>query len=187
MRINRPKYLILHHSAISFGSHKYLRQFWMINKYHWDKWNFKSSLGLYGGYHCLIEADGKVEQYRAEIDVGIHTKGMNSKSLGIALAGNFSEKDSYPTSQQLNSLKQLLLRLVRQYNIPLAKIVPHRYFKATECYGKNLKDDWGQRLAYQEIQKYPKEDIKRELLRTQISIIEKVVKLYIRLYAKLFG
>lgn len=186
MRINKPKYLILHHEGAWNG-------FDRVNEWHRKKWNFKSSLGDYIAYQYYITHLGKVIQGRADTDEGIHCKGMNLKSIGICLEGNFSHKegepfpDSVPTSQQLNSLKQLLWRLMTKYNIPLAKIVPHRHFKATECYGLNLKDDFGQRLAYQEIQKYPKEDIRKELLRTQIKVVEKILKLCIRLYDKLFG
>lgn len=185
MRINKPKWAILHHEGAWNGVED-------VDSWHEFKWNFKSSLGFYLGYHYYIDQIGKITQCRADTDEGIHCKGMNLKSLGICMEGNFTAinpdgSDVFPTNEQKQALKWLLIRLVRQYNIPLAKIVPHRYFKATECYGLNLKDDWGQRLAYQEIQKYPENEIERKLLRTAISLTERILKLTIKLYAKLFG
>ena len=172
MRINRIKWIILHHEGGRAG-------FNAVNEYHRKKWNFKSSLNYFISYHWYIPKQGKAIQARADTDEGMHVRGMNLSSISICLEGNFSREGQYPTESQKVALKGLLLRYMKFYQIPLARIVPHRFFKATECYGNNLSDSFARDLASQETQKY--NDIKKSLLRKQISIIERLIKIYVQL------
>lgn len=101
----------------------------------------KSASGWYIGYHIVIYGNGEVRKYRADDEVGAHTKeqNMNFKSIGICLSGNFDLEQ--PNPQQVESLTKLL----RQYNFK--EIYPHRHFAPYKsCYGKLLSDDWAKNL-----------------------------------------
>lgn len=147
--MNRPKYLIVHHTGgtnadpLADTSH---HTFEMVNEYHRQLWNFRSSLGHYIGYHYFIEKNGKVTQGRADYDDGAHCIGKNTTSIGICMAGNFDRPGSLPTKEQTDSLKRILLTLKNTYSIRDADIVPHRKFANKTCYGNNLADDWARRL-----------------------------------------
>ena len=150
--INKPKWLIVHHSAVSYNKNP--DQLEAINNYHRKKWNFKSSLGYYVGYHYLISKAGRLTQTRADTDVGAHCKEkmMNWRSLGICIEGNFDEE--LPTKEQTDALADLLRKLKKEYNIPESRIVPHRHFAVNRwtgkpyktCYGSRLRDNWAREL-----------------------------------------
>ena len=138
----KPIKIIIHHSddTDSFSRN----QFDKINYYHKQKWNFKSSLGFYGGYQYLIEKSGEVRQYRQENEEGAHTKGQNIDSIGICLAGNFDIE--IPNEKQEESLISLIDKIINRWNIKDFEIYPHRYFGDTACYGKMLSDTWARDL-----------------------------------------
>ncbi len=130
----------MHHTATARDKTTFVA----VDRYHRDKWWFKSSLGFYIGYQYFIDAAGIVTQGRVDADVGAHTIGYNDKSLGICLAGNFDVE--YPSSVQVVALTRLLKNKSSQYGIPPEKIMPHRAFANKNCYGKNLADDWARHL-----------------------------------------
>ena len=131
----RWKYIIVHHTATGKGNAR------AINVAHGDRgfWN-----GL--GYHFLIDngtmgkGDGQIEMSPRWIrrQDGAHCKagGMNDKSIGIALVGNFNYE--MPTANQLQSLTFLLETLRKYYHIPPANTLGHREVEGarTECPGK---------------------------------------------------
>lgn len=141
--MNRPEYLIVHHfggtdnDPLANTSNHTAE---MVNEWHRQLWNFKSSLGWYAGYHYIIEKTGKVVQCRADLEEGAHCKGYNRRSIGIALSGNFDS--TVPTPEQEKSLKRLLETLTKKYNIPRWNVVPHRKFANKTCYGRRLSDSW---------------------------------------------
>lgn len=137
---NKPNRIIWHHSADTSSGH----QFEKINSYHQKKWNYKSILGFYGGYHVLIEKDGLIKRYRADNEIGAHDADENVNSLGVCLAGNFSLE--HPTELQAESLRDVLLEWTGKYNIPITRIDPHRMGDTTECPGKLLPDEWARDL-----------------------------------------
>src|SRR3990167_7232831 len=116
-----PNKIIWHHSADASAG----PQFFKINEDHKAKWNFASSLGYFGGYHYLIEKDGKVFQYRADDEVGAHDLGENIGSIGICLAGNFDAE--LPTKQQEQALAPLLKTILTKWKIRHNRIDPHRF------------------------------------------------------------
>lgn len=91
-------------------------------------------------YHYFIERDGRLRKGRNERTAGTHTRasGMNFKSLGVCVAGNFNEEE--PTEAQLKSLTQILKSLAAKYNLPKERILGHREVEGavTECPGDNL-------------------------------------------------
>ncbi|MCK5117869.1 MAG: N-acetylmuramoyl-L-alanine amidase [Candidatus Aegiribacteria sp.] len=136
------KYLILHHSAISYNKNP--DQLKAINAYHEKRWNSKGSLGYYIGYHYVINKVGKITRTRSRSDVGIHCRaqGMNYKSLGIMCEGNFDIE--LPTKKQEESLTKLLKELRIMYSN--VKIAYHRNFYNTHCPGLKISDDWAKNL-----------------------------------------
>ena len=153
MRPNNPSWAIIHCSGgvvndnLADTSH---HTFEDVNAWHKKTRPFKSSLGYDIGYHYYIQKYGKIKQGRNDLEEGGHCVGMNDKSVGICLAGNFDRpmdwENSYPTKEQSRSLKKLLRILVDRYKIPLSHIVPHRRFANKTCYGRNLTDTYAQDL-----------------------------------------
>ena len=140
--LNKPEYLIVHHTGgtkenpLADTSH---HTWEIVRDYH-------LSLGWETiGYHYFIEKDGALKAGRPENYHGAHTKGMNERSLGICLAGNFDA--TLPTQEQINALKKLLSDLRTKYKIPLENIVPHRKFANKTCYGTKLPDTWARSLV----------------------------------------
>lgn len=130
----------------------------MCNSDHKIRFNMKSSLGWYVGYHYFIDRAGKITQTRIDTEEGAHCKGYNNTSydkvnhpetlsVGICLAGNF---DGFlPTEAQISSLKGLLKQLVDKYRIDPKNIVPHRNHAYKTCYGNKLKESWARELLIQ--------------------------------------
>lgn len=140
--MNQPKYLIIHHTAVSYQTNH--QQVWAVNRYHKEKDFPVSSLGWFVGYHLFIEASGATIRCRQDSDIGAHTVGYNDKSVAICLAGDFNKE--LPTNEQVVSLKKLL----SQY--PKLIIGPHRQFqKERTCYGLLLADDWATKLISPQI------------------------------------
>ena len=69
------------------------------------------------GYHYYIEKDGVVKIGRKETDMGAHCKadGMNWKSLGVCLAGDFTQET--PTPEQISSCRSLVYSIKHRYDI----------------------------------------------------------------------
>jgi len=188
-------WVILHHSG-GMGNDYYAdtsgHTFKNVNDWHKTKWpGFPSEKGLFIGYNWLIEKDGQVFKGREEYEETAHTKGMNTSSVGICLTGNFSrlpgQANRLPTDEQIMALKPLLVRLVKDYSIPLSHIVGHHYFSQTDCPGKNIADDYWQKLIKPELNKEDPKEVKVELIKKQISIIEKIMVVLLKLQKILFG
>jgi hypothetical protein len=140
--MNIPKYIIIHHSGGTDSNPltDTSNQTFEIIK----QWHILLGWGDIG-YHWVIEKNGKIIQGRKESEEGAHCIGYNTKSIGICVVGNFDL--TFPTRQQEESLKRLLIEIRERYNIPVENIVPHREFSNKTCYGKNLSDDWSRNLV----------------------------------------
>lgn len=127
--VNKPEYIIIHHSATTQGDAETFR------KAHKAK-GWKDI-----GYHYVIgngtgSGDGEVETGRAETEEGAHAKGYNTKSIGVCLVGNFDV--TKPTAAQWVSLKSLCRAIMARYNIPPLGILGHGEVAATNCPGKYM-------------------------------------------------
>lgn len=120
--VNKPKYIILHHSATDGGT------FESIRKYHIEHNGWKDI-----GYHYLIETDGSVHKGRDETATGAHTVGLNNISIGICLVGNFDKYE--PNEAQLQALNDLISDIQYRYNIPNENIKMHRDYANKTCPG----------------------------------------------------
>jgi hypothetical protein len=135
--VNTPNKIIVHHTA----AEKPDPQFDAINEWHKDRGFPRSKAGYYVGYHAVIEKDGMVKIAREDGEEGAHTIGQNKTSLGIALAGNNSEKK--PTKEQMHALGMWISEKVALYKIPITSIQPHRTYSRTSCNGDKLTDNFG--------------------------------------------
>jgi len=117
---NKIRYLIIHHTATSR-----------------DRTMFKA---LKSSYNWVITADGVLNESRPQNIVGAHARadGMNYKSLGIGLTGNFMNE--LPTEAQIITLKGIIEAVRKIYNIPIENVLGHNEVKgaSTLCPGINL-------------------------------------------------
>lgn len=144
LRNYKKKFIVLHHSL----TRRDITTFTAVNNYHKQKWNFKSALGYYIGYHYFIDCQGKVYQGRKDEEVGAHCQEArkNFNSLGICLAGNFDIE--LPSQAQEKSLKTLITDLMAKHKIPGANLKFHRdYAPYKTCPGKNIKDDFYEKIV----------------------------------------
>lgn len=130
-QVNNPEYIIIHHSATAQG----------------DAETFRRAHKAKGwrdiGYHYVIgngtySRDGEVETGRSENESGAHCSadGMNFKSIGICLVGNFDIDK--PTVAQMEALERLCRDIMARYKIPVSKVLGHGDVAATNCPGKNF-------------------------------------------------
>lgn len=135
MKNNNPQFLIIHHSASLRDQTSYAD----VNGWHKSR-NFpKSEIGSYVGYHYLILGDGTLHRARNDHEMGAHAKddGMNYKSIGICLTGDFELE--LPSEAQLRTLKDMLLSLTLLYGIKSENVFAHSKVSETLCCGKNLR------------------------------------------------
>ncbi len=86
------------------------------------------------GYHKLVFGDGKIAEGRPENVVGAHALGVNQRSLGIVLVGDFSKER--PPEAQLQGAADLTRELMKKYHLPLESVKPHRAVtEGTDCPG----------------------------------------------------
>lgn len=196
MKLNIPRWIILHHTNGSKidreadTSHHTIKE---VDSWHRQRNFIRSATGHYCGYHYFITKSGELTQGRYDYEEGCHCIGMNTSSIGIGLAGNFSrgiwKENHQPTEAQEKTLQKLLVEKMKEHGIPVSHIVPHRFFSARECYGKNLDNEWGQRMAKTGLEKENEisEEVKIKFLKKQITILEQLIRLYIQLLNFLKG
>lgn len=157
------KYISDHHSGgikdDMFAKSQHLT--WQhINQAHKDRWNFVSSLGLYGGYNFYIQSDGTFKQFRAIGEETAAQIGYNFNCISFCLAGNFIEKNGIkveqPTKEQLATRKQLINEIISKdfkriavapnttIDVSLNSIHPHSFYQTTKC--NCYPDGWGREL-----------------------------------------
>ena len=161
---NFPEFIFIHHTGGEGGADTSKQTAKIVEDYH-------LSLGWEGiGYQFFIDINGEVWRGRPEHYHGAHVKekGMNNKSIGICLAGNFDI--TLPTEKQVASLKELLSYVMSKYNIPASKILPHRSYALNpdgkpykSCYGSKLGDTWAADLVKQ-VPVSNKESIKKQII-----------------------
>jgi N-acetyl-anhydromuramyl-L-alanine amidase AmpD len=134
---DRWKYIVIHHSATKQGNAT------IFDNYHRKEKGMKEGLT----YHFVIgngtnSKDGEIEvseRWKKQIQ-GQHcwNNQINGTAIGICLVGNF---DIFrPSSNQIESLVNLMNDLSKQYRIPKEKVLVHKEVdkKKTACPGKYL-------------------------------------------------
>ncbi len=148
---NFPTEIILHHSASLVDNFNSIQSYHITDSTHlWEN----------VGYHWIIERGGALKQGRPENYHGAHVKegGVNTRSIGICLCGDIDKK--LPDEGQIATLRNLLYRISKQYNISPDKVYPHRHYALNasgkpykSCFGNLLKDDFGSKLLKEELAK----------------------------------
>ena len=98
-----PQYIIIHHTGNPNTIQKIITN-------HVKKKHFTSI-----GYHIIIGKNGQIYYSRDINRTGAHTFKYNTKSIGIALFGNFNKTE--PTEKQLESLNKVVEILTKELNI----------------------------------------------------------------------
>jgi N-acetylmuramoyl-L-alanine amidase len=91
------------------------------------------------GYHYLIDRDGTVAPGRPLEQVGAHTKGKNTGTIGIALMGGHGSAKNDPfeknfTPEQAASLRDLIESLKAKYP-GIKSVTGHNQYAAKACPG----------------------------------------------------
>lgn len=127
--LDEVKKIIIHHTAGSGGE-----SVEDIHAYH----QRQGWAGI--GYHYFIDHCGAVFRGRPDWAKGAHAYGFNSESLGVCLAGNFS--DTVPILGQVRSLIYLTADLCARNWIDVDSVFGHGYIPGGEhdtlCPGSNL-------------------------------------------------
>jgi len=92
------------------------------------------------GYHGLIQRDGTFIPLRPTKREGAHTRGHNTGSLGIVMAGGISDAHSPEanfTRAQLRTLKKVIAEIEADY--PGVEILGHRDVAPTACPSFDVK------------------------------------------------
>lgn len=145
----------------------------------------KSNAGFCIGYNYVIDWNGAITQTRYEYERGCHCLGMNDKSIGILLQGNFDRlpvlEHSKPSEAQIATLKDLLRQLRQRYpNVP---IKGHRFYAPYKtCPGRNIDDKYIENLYKSEtapdIEMAKPIQKKCDIIRTLIATIRlKIIRL----------
>jgi len=89
------------------------------------------------GYHFLIAPDGNIWAGRPVEEIGAHTRGRNTSSIGVCLIGNFDEEEM--TDAQEKSLIVVLRALLHRFKLQTSNINFHRdYAPYKSCPGLKL-------------------------------------------------
>ncbi|MBN1349100.1 N-acetylmuramoyl-L-alanine amidase [candidate division KSB1 bacterium] len=110
--------------------------------------------GYQTGYHCAITADGTVHNYCRWDARGIHTRGKNERSLGLAFTGCFDSNlnpadatgrgemgNIVPTDEQLTAGARIVALWSLLYGIDIfdnTRLIAHNAACETECPGNNF-------------------------------------------------
>jgi len=101
-------------------------------------WHINHNLWADVGYHYGVEFIGNDYEVligRPLTMNGAHCPGMNECAIGICLVGDFMKTS--PNDQQLEVVTHRIIKpLMEIYDIPPARIVQHKDFRATDCPGK---------------------------------------------------
>jgi N-acetylmuramoyl-L-alanine amidase len=128
--------IILHCSATKEG-----RQFTAKDIDQWHKQIGWKCIG----YHYVILLDGTVQPGRPESEIGAHTVGQNSNSIGICYIGGLDAdgkaKDTR-TDQQKEALHNLVSDLLKKYQG--STVHGHNEFANKACPCFNVKKEFGQ-------------------------------------------
>ena len=113
---NRPQYIIWHHSGGPEG--KPAPTWADVTRWHEARgWRTV-------GYHFGVTPDGAIERGRDVSEAGAHVQGLNDRSVGVCLLGNF-DHGQVPTEQFLAAVEiTRVLQLI--YGISHERVLGHR-------------------------------------------------------------
>lgn len=169
-----------------------------ISRYHKQRWNFPSKYITderyrYAGYNAIIERDGNLVWCRAIGEETAAQRGHNFDTFSVCIIGNFN-RQGWPnpvsvdtvTEAQHTTHKRLLTALAEhrlkdvnavvvpgtQYRFSAARIHPHRFYQATQCYGTSLSNTWAQGIVLDHYAK--KYGFSRNIVHIFVSILDRL-------------
>lgn len=94
------------------------------------------------GYHYVILLDGTVEVGRPESEIGAHTLGQNTNSIGICYIGGLDAKGN-PKDTRTDAQREALIKLVKKLknNYPEATVHGHNEFANKACPSFEVKNE----------------------------------------------
>jgi N-acetylmuramoyl-L-alanine amidase len=130
MRAGAVKLVVVHHSANANPA-------WGVRECHdchisENGWN-----GI--GYNYFIEQSGRVFCGRSDADrdyVGAHVAGINSRSLGVCLDGDYSLQ--IPTVANVEVLARVVAMLLLRHRLTASAIRYHNELAEKDCPGMNF-------------------------------------------------
>lgn len=132
--------LILHCSATPEGREVTVEE---INEWHKQR-GFKSI-----GYHYVIYLDGSINKGREEDEIGSHTVGQNTNSIGICYIGGCDSKMN-PKDTRTDAQKETLIMLVKnlldKYELTSEDVYGHYQFAPKACPSFNV-EDWRKEIV----------------------------------------
>lgn len=95
------------------------------------------------GYHFIIYLDGSIHTGRKIEEIGAHTQGHNSRSIGICYIGGL-DKNGAPKDTRTEAQKAAIQSLVEDMKkkYPKATIHGHNEFAAKACPCFNVKKEF---------------------------------------------
>jgi N-acetylmuramoyl-L-alanine amidase len=131
--MNKPMAVILHCAATPDYAEDspYFDRFGATDIDHWHK-----ARGFAGiGYHWVIRRTGLIEPGREESEIGAHTKGHNTNTIGICYIGT-----AKPTQAQLNAICDgLYVQIKKRHGIGSDRWFGHHEFNSgKDCPGFNM-------------------------------------------------
>lgn len=110
---NRPDLIVLHHNGVPG------RDIDDIRRSH-------KARGFRGvGYHYVILESGIIQRGRPEHQTGAHCRGINHRSIGVCLIGDYSKQVTVPDSQWMATLTKVA-ELQEAYGIGCMDVIGHR-------------------------------------------------------------
>lgn len=141
---NTPSYILIHCSDVRTGDMR--EQLYAIDRYHKERDFPKSRLGWYVGYHGIVQ-NGVFIRTREDDEIGAHcnqlANGMsvNFQSLGICWAGDGDVE--FPDEYDKRAIVFQVEKWMKQYGIPLERVVFHREFTPWKtCPGTLITRSW---------------------------------------------
>jgi hypothetical protein len=196
------KYVAMHHSG-GLANDKYAPSQHLkwenINEAHRQRWNFKSSLGFYGGYNFFVEKDGTIKEFRAIGEETAAQLGHNFDTISICVAGNFIVKNGVPvevpTDEQKASVFQLALTSFAPsgddagfvvapnttIDFNMSRVHHHSFYSSTEC--DCLPDTFWPTVYKEQVTKMVQPD--KIPVDDPITLVDAIIGLLLRLKAVL--
>ena len=115
-----PRWIVIHHSATDDDGYA-------LNWKGVRDWHIRHNGWRDVGYHFGIErVQGSYEILAGRMlnEVGAHTRGLNSQSIGVVLLGNFDNYEPDPEGWKV--LVRLVRSLAEVFDIPADRIIGHR-------------------------------------------------------------
>ena len=107
------------------------------------EWHVKGNGWRDIGYHYIIYRDGSIHTGRSIEQIGAHTTGYNSHSIGICYIRGYAADGKTPKDTRTEAQRRALIKLLRELKAkyPSATIHGHNEFANKACPSFIVKND----------------------------------------------